>query len=119
MIDRNKKIMMRDKAIVITFFVICLAVLHIVGYESKPEPQPVFIKDVGTFIEYEEIPTTLNDAVKSKVKTSGGSFTVVGSISGFKGDKVVIKSIGGIWYLYIGENVEFWVLKDLNNVWIS
>jgi len=100
-------------AILMVLMIACiLGATGLSGCRSEtPEPTAKEIKEVGTFVKSINVPTSFNENVKSNVETTKGSFTVIGSVSGIKGDEVVIKKIRSSWHLSVGSSdVKFRVL---------
>ena len=62
------------------------------------------VRAVGEFVSVNSIPSSWNEAVKTKVETTMGQFIIWGNASGVKGDPVFLKS-NDDWkttFLYIG-----------------
>lgn len=76
------------------------------GCSDLDDTRETETKDIGLFISAETIATSWNESIKSTVKTTKGTFTVSGAVSGFTNAPVVLKASAnfvGRWYLYIGD----------------
>ncbi len=81
---------------------IVLMSLFVFGCSDSPHAEPSY-KDAGVFVSGDAVPTSFNESIKSIVKTDMGTFTVIGHVSGFKGDKVQLKITHRRTYLIIND----------------
>ena len=87
-----------------------IVILFCLGFSGCSDDAPhtiISTRDIGFFVSAEPIPTSFNESIKSTIKTTKGTFTINGYVSGFENDPVVLKTkSNGRSYLFIGKGKE-------------
>lgn len=82
------------KDLIWAFGMIVLVVILIIIMSSGCNKKSTTWESVGTFISCDVIPTSFNEAIKSRVETTEGVFIIKGVMSGRKGEIVYISNKG-------------------------